>query len=478
MAILADFRRHWSFERSLRIDPQSKPEVYRRILDAADFLSVNYWLELLFAAGIATLGLVLNSPGVVIGAMLISPLMGPILAAGLALAAGDLFLGFRSFINLLLSVVVSVTFAATMVWLLPFQTATTEILNRTSPNLLDLGVAVFSGLAGSLVLARGGGGGGVTALPGVAIAVALMPPLCTVGFGVGSGFQWPIVSGALLLFLTNLAAIIASAFVVFLIVDMDSPEVRERIDASIRVSGKEDLLFQLLERTPLARSLAHVGQLRWRVAMIVAVLAMLAIPLRQSLLQLRDETIARTAVRDTVQSLAPRGSVLSQALDISSDRVRAQLVVTQAVKPEAVETARRALIQKIGKDVEIVVHQVAGEHEIEAIRGSLQRPLPPTPPTPAFAELAAEIRRQADPALREAWPEALATLTAVEVRVRETAPVILARYEAKKPLDAGAIEVLRRVVARRLKIEAVEVEGAWSRPSPKATQSMPKSPPP
>ncbi|MDX2181185.1 MAG: hypothetical protein SFV18_16440 [Bryobacteraceae bacterium] len=177
---------------------------------------------------------------------------------------------------------------------------------------------------------------------------------------------------------------------------MDSPEVRERIDASIRTSGKDDRLFQLLERTPLARSLAHVGQLRCR----------------QSLLQLRDETIARTAVRDTVQSLAPRGSVISQALDIAPDRVRAQLVVTQAIPPTAVESARRALIRKVGKDVEIVIHQVAGEHEIEAIRGSPQRPLPPPAPTPGFAELAGEIRRQADPALREAWPEALATLTA------------------------------------------------------------------
>jgi len=256
--------------------------------------------------------------------------------------------------------------------------------------------------------------------------------------------------------------------VVFLVVHMDSPEVRERIDASIRTSGKDDRLFQLLERTPLARSLAHVGQLRWRVVMIVAVLAMLAIPLRQSLLQLRDETVARTAVRDTVQSLAPRGSVISQALDIAPDRVRAQLVVTQAISPTAVESARRALIRKVGKDVEIVVHQVAGEHEIEAIRGSLQRPLPPPAPTPGFAELASEIRRRADPALREAWPEALATLTAVEVRIRDAAPVVVARYEAKRPLDPGALEVLRRVAARRLKIDDVEVEGVWSRPSPKS----------
>ena len=76
----------------LRIDPQKKPAVYAQIYDTADISSLNYWLEIIFSAGIAALGLVLNSPAVIIGAMLISPLMGPIMAAGLALAAGDLYL--------------------------------------------------------------------------------------------------------------------------------------------------------------------------------------------------------------------------------------------------------------------------------------------------------------------------------------------------------------------------------------------------
>ena len=98
-------------ERLLQIERASKTEIYLRIFDSAEILRLSYVLELLFAAGIAALGLILNSPAVVIGAMLISPLMGPILAGGLALAAADVFLGFRSLVSILLSCLISVLFS-------------------------------------------------------------------------------------------------------------------------------------------------------------------------------------------------------------------------------------------------------------------------------------------------------------------------------------------------------------------------------
>ena len=210
----------------LRIDSQQKPKVYAQIFNTAEIYNLNYWLEIVLSAGIAALGLVLNSPAVIIGAMLISPLMGPIMAAGLALAAGDLYLAVKAIANLAASVSLAVAFSAAIVWLLPFHSVTGEILARTNPTLLDLGVALFSGLAGSVAVCRFGGGEAVTTLPGVAIAVALMPPLCTIGFGLGSGANTRIMGGAGLLFLTNLVAIVASAFVVFLLTGMNAPEVR------------------------------------------------------------------------------------------------------------------------------------------------------------------------------------------------------------------------------------------------------------
>lgn len=295
-------------EHLIAVDQDAKLAVYLQVFNSAEILSLNYALELLLSAGIATFGLVLNSPAVVIGAMLISPLMGPILAGGLALAAADIYLGIKALLSVLLGSAISIAFAAMLVWLLPFQTPTQEILARTQPNLLDLGVALFSGIAGSVVVCRGGGGGGVTALPGVAIAVALMPPLCTVGFGVGSGFSTEIMAGAGLLFVTNLAAITASAFLVFYLVRMDAPELRMRIDYSIIERASSDRLYRLLVNTRIARSFGDIGKLRWRILMLVAVLVALYIPLRQSLYQLREESLVRAAANEAVRMLAPRAS--------------------------------------------------------------------------------------------------------------------------------------------------------------------------
>src|SRR5438046_852123 len=117
-------------EGKLGITPESRVSVYSRVSEASG-PTLMYWLELLFSAGIATLGLVLNSPAVVIGAMLISPLMGPIIAAGLSLAAGDLYLGLKSALSLLASIAVAISFSAALVWLLPFHSPTAEILART-----------------------------------------------------------------------------------------------------------------------------------------------------------------------------------------------------------------------------------------------------------------------------------------------------------------------------------------------------------
>jgi len=122
-----------ALQRWLRIDPQQKPAIYAQIYDTAEISSLNYWLEIVLSAGIAALGLVLNSPAVIIGAMLISPLMGPIMATGLALASGDLYLAIKAIGNLILSISLAVAFSALIVWFLPFHSVTEEILERTNP---------------------------------------------------------------------------------------------------------------------------------------------------------------------------------------------------------------------------------------------------------------------------------------------------------------------------------------------------------
>ena len=184
-------------------------DIYLELSKSASLIDGSYWLQVFFSAGIATLGLALNSPAVIIGAMLISPLMGPILANGLAFASGDLILGIRAAIKLVLSCLLAVTFASTLVAMLPFKEITAEVAARSHPNTLDLAIALFSGAIGAIAVCKETKGV-ATSIPGVAIAVALMPPLCIVGYGAGIAVSvnstegGRIAYGGALLFFTNL----------------------------------------------------------------------------------------------------------------------------------------------------------------------------------------------------------------------------------------------------------------------------------
>ena len=169
-------------------------EVYESVARSSRLGDATYWAEIVFSAGIATLGLTLGSPAVIIGAMLISPLMSPIMGSGLALAAGDLFLAVRSTINIVLSSVLAVGLSMLLVILLPFREMTQEIAARTQPNTLDLVIALFSGAVGALAVCKSVRGV-ATSIPGVAIAVALMPPLCVTGYGLGVLFTLDRVQG-------------------------------------------------------------------------------------------------------------------------------------------------------------------------------------------------------------------------------------------------------------------------------------------
>ncbi|MCB2051085.1 MAG: TIGR00341 family protein, partial [Novosphingobium sp.] len=169
-------------------------------------LSARYLFMLMMSAGIAILGLLLSSPAVVIGAMLLSPLMGPIMGLGFALAIGDFGWTKQSAKSLAIGTVLSILFCAFIVFVSPLQTVTSEIASRTRPNLFDLLVALFSALAGAYAMIRGREG----TVVGVAIATALMPPLAVVGFGLAT-LNGTVFWGALLLFFTNLMTIALTA---------------------------------------------------------------------------------------------------------------------------------------------------------------------------------------------------------------------------------------------------------------------------
>jgi uncharacterized hydrophobic protein (TIGR00271 family) len=195
-----------------RLTLDERTDVYVRIRRSAR-PNVDFYVLIGLSALIAALGLLLSSPAVVIGAMLVAPLMSPMIGAGLAIVLGN-----PRFLRLSVGAVIKGALLAIGLGVLigvlqASEPLTPEILARTQPTLLDLGVAVFAGLAGAYALAHSNA---AAALPGVAIAAALVPPLASVGIAVGS-LHWREALGALLLFCTNLIAIIAAAVLIFVI---------------------------------------------------------------------------------------------------------------------------------------------------------------------------------------------------------------------------------------------------------------------
>lgn len=287
--------RNWLADH-LEISPRRKAAIYHSLLDSVSLGDISYWLQVLFSAGIATLGLVLNSPAVIIGAMLISPLMGGILANGLAFAVGDLVLGTRAIVNLAVSCLAAIVFAILIIAPIPFKELTPEIAARTQPNALDLFIALFSGALGSIATAKEPKGV-VTSIPGVAIAVALMPPLCVVGYGIGirlssdvvgiGGFQ--VARGGGLLFLTNLAAITLMSMLVFLALNIGMPEVKSQAVEWHEQDPESRWVKNLLTRLPVTNQLQKIGSLPSRLAVILLPILVLLVPLSQSFSRLQTQ---------------------------------------------------------------------------------------------------------------------------------------------------------------------------------------------
>ncbi|HQX97835.1 MAG TPA: DUF389 domain-containing protein, partial [Chitinophagaceae bacterium] len=191
------------------------------IKNGAVLTGVNLWV-LVGAVFIASLGLNTNSTAVVIGAMLISPLMGPIMGLGLGLGTNDFTLVNKSIRNFLIMFVLSVTASSLFFLISPVKEAGSELLGRTSPTVYDVLIAFFGGMAGIIAGASKLRNGNV--IPGVAIATALMPPLCTMGYGI-SHLNWQYTAGAFYLFMINSVFIaLATYFIVSL---LNYPDVEE-----------------------------------------------------------------------------------------------------------------------------------------------------------------------------------------------------------------------------------------------------------
>ena len=235
----------------LRRDLDEPDEIDAAVRAGVDVVGTNLWV-LFFAILVASVGLNVNSTAVIIGAMLISPLMGPIVGAGYGLAVHDLHLIRRALRNLAIFSVISLVTSTLYFVVSPLREMGSELMARTSPTLWDVLIAFFGGSAGIVALTRRSIS---NVIPGVAIATALMPPLCTVGFGIAHG-DWSHAGGALYLFLINGVFIALSTYVFVKLI---------RLPLRGEVSARANARFQLLTTLTVLAVLLPSGYLGWQV---------------------------------------------------------------------------------------------------------------------------------------------------------------------------------------------------------------------
>ncbi|MFC4256210.1 DUF389 domain-containing protein [Croceibacterium xixiisoli] len=285
--------------------------------------SGRYLFLIVISAALSLLGLLMPSVAVLIGAMLLSPLMMPIIGLGFGIATFDFVEIRRAALALALGSAIAIVLSVVLVSISPVQTITSEIAGRTRPTLFDLLVALLSAVAGAYALIRGRGG----AVVGVAIAIALMPPLAVVGFGIAT-WNWTVFSGSLLLFLTNAVTIALTAALV------------------ARVYGFGSHL-----------SPHHTG---WQLVLFIGALSILSVPLVAALKQIAFEAVAQRQVRDAVRGHFPDGSRLSQLeIDYTTDPIRVRAVMlTPRLDGRADHAITAALAERLARKVDLHVDQL------------------------------------------------------------------------------------------------------------------------
>ncbi|MFN7761858.1 MAG: DUF389 domain-containing protein [Pseudanabaena sp.] len=462
------------------VDEQRKTEVYLEISQAATLRDTTYWLQIIFAAGIATLGLVLSSPAVIIGAMLISPLMGPILSLGLSLAAGDLILLARAIANLALSCSVAISFAILLIFTLPFKEATSEILARVQPNTLDLSVALFSGAIGAIAICRPIKGV-VTSIPGVSIAVALMPPLCVVGFGIGVTFSlnWvegsQIAKGGGLLFLTNLVAIAFSSALVFIALHIDTDQVRETVK-DWEAGDRESLAVQnFLNRYSFLKLLRPIGSLPGRFLVATLTILALLVPLSNAFGRLGEEVTQKqqNALRRNATNIwqarfsnDPDGQLRSSIERISITEqnqfvtLRLNVFTSKLYSAAEKEQYVQELAQKLGKNpqqIQFVLTEIpTASNEILAKKEEVTLPVAIKPPS--LSELQFNLLQDLDTTIADlSLPPRVQLLDYAMTTGKSKSLLLAITYLSDRQISTDAQALVIQDVKTRIGIDGAKV---------------------
>ncbi len=443
---------------AIGVEPTMRGKIYRYIFESADAGHAFYWVSLMAACGIATLGLAQNSAAVVIGAMLLSPLMGPIVGVGYSLAIGDIYLGVKSALASLLSILVGVAASMALTMLLPFKEATQEILTRTRPNPLDMAIALLVGVIAAVSAARSQTKDMGTVLPGAAIAVSLVPPLCVAGWGLGAGPNWAIFRGGMLLFVTNLAAIIFTSMVFFLLIRAGAMEdiAEEKAFISEHEAGRG--YYAWLARQSWANGLRKIGGVGNRILITAAAVLILILPLNSGLKQVKWEVLVSGTVRQGLKQYLGGHPILAQRLNVERRRVGLSLVLVQGKSPvqERIHQLEAYLNGRLAKPVTVDYTEVAEGRDIDSLSASGQGGMAPMSIATLIGRLGAEDYSN----LWTLWPVS-SGFKLVDIKLLlptgEGAPGLLVTYLSDDTMPPAALETYQKAASDFLSLPDVRV---------------------
>jgi uncharacterized hydrophobic protein (TIGR00271 family) len=450
----------------LGVEEWDRPAIVRDAVRAATENGLPYWAVLSLSGAIATLGLAIDSSAVVIGAMLVAPLLAPVLGLALSLAIGDGRLAAQTAVIVLASTLAVILVGAALTVLLPFHTITLEISARARPTTLDLAIAVFSGLVGAVVTV-GRRSRLSAAIPGVAIAVALIPPLGVAGFGIGTG-NGELIRGSLLLYGANLAGIVLSGMGVFMLVGMHRAEVI-RTARKWHEEAAPHGLAALVDRVHWIRSLGAFRSPWARIGLVFAFVVALGLPLSETLAQITRETRVERAVsaaeREIFQNPG-RASVLGKQVEIGADRTHVYLRVatTEWFGEEERQAFERQASTRAGEPVLLSLEQLPARGADEDRLADLLPGRPPRQAAPAqpaateFPDLLAATGIRLGRLVESLALPAGVDIAGSELTVNHAGAAVLDLvYTAAAPLPPQAEEMLQAQVRRALSLPGLVV---------------------
>ncbi len=422
--------------RLLGLDPNKRTVAVRTMLHRPRGDATGYWLQLLIAAALATLGLALDSTAVVIGAMLIAPLMRPIVELAMGLATGSAPLIFRTGLRSVASILVVVIASAAFTWLLPFHEPTRELLARTAPSLLDLFVAAACAVAGAYAVVMTSNDVATTAA-GTSIGISLVPPLCTAGYGLATR-DWDMATRAGLLFTANVTGIITVAGLVFVLIGFGQVDVRaeeRELDADEDVGAATRFGRRFSKQMPTRLGLIP------RLLFPLALLAAISSPLESAVGAMSRRSTVRKRVGQ-VLSHSDGAHIVQYTLDQTArPSVLRVIVVGDAASGRKLEQHLRSELEALGeRDARVVVWAVPDANALSALAARLDdiplevTPPPPEPPPPSVKERLAVLWPSNAGPLLSTW---ISDGTPARVRVTHLGP----------ELGATARELLSRALA-------------------------------